>query len=246
MYIVTTLVGYLMAGLLILMILLLVFIQSLVNNQHLFDRLIKTLCRLIPLGFGVRIRVRGEEGVPRVENAIFIANHVNILDPLILYGHIPRFVRGVELETHFRWPVWGTLVRRLGNIPISHQNTRSALESLKEASERIKEGTSIVIFPEGHRTRDGRLQTFQRRPFLPSQTAGVPIPPIALKGLWERKTVHSIFIKPGEVEFIYGTPFSSEEIAEKSVRALRKEAALRMAGMLLDGPEKQHGNENPS
>jgi 1-acyl-sn-glycerol-3-phosphate acyltransferase len=238
MYIATTLVGYLLAGILLLMILLLVFIQSLANNQHIFDRLIKALCRLIPLGFGVRIRVRGEEGVPREESAIFIANHVNILDPLILYGHIPRFVRGVELETHFRWPVWGALVRRLGNIPISHQNTRSALESLKEASERIKDGTSIVIFPEGHRTRDGKLQTFHSGPFLLAQTAGVPIQPIALKGLWERKTVHSIFIKPGEVEFIYGTPFGSGEIAEKSVRTLRKEAALRMAGMLLDGPEQ--------
>ena len=146
---------------------------------------------------------------------------MNLLDPILLYGYIPQFIRGIELEEHFSWPLWGTIVRQIGNIPISHKDTKSAVESLEKAGRIIQEGTSIIIFPEGHRTRDGKLQNFQRGPFHLARKAKVDMIPVVLKGLWEIKTVHSLYIKPGPIKIVFAKAIPAQEIQGSNDRELR-------------------------
>lgn len=218
---ITTMIGYLVAVLLLLIILILVMFQSLVGNQRLFDPFLKLLCRILPAAFGIRIKTSGFDLKNDGKARIFMANHVNIFDPLILYGYIPNFIRSVELEDHFRWPLWGRITRSMGNIPISHTNVANALESLEIAKSVIAQGTSIGILPEGHRTRDGKLQPFLRGPFRLARDAGVDIIPIALKGLWERKSVHSLVVRPGRVEMVIGEPVRSESVRGLTDRELK-------------------------
>ncbi|MCK5200910.1 MAG: 1-acyl-sn-glycerol-3-phosphate acyltransferase, partial [Spirochaetales bacterium] len=195
MHYLTSAIGYFSATLLIFITLVLVLIQSLIGNQKLFDPLIRLLCRILPAIFGIRVRTLGLEKLDPGKIYLFMSNHVNIFDNFILYGYIPHFIRGVELEDHFSWPVWGTITRRMGNIPISHKNTVEALKSLDIANTAISQGTSIAILPEGHRTRDGKLQHFMRGPFRLAKNAEVDIIPIAMKGLWERKSVKSKIVR---------------------------------------------------
>ena len=233
MHIFTTLVGYSLGIILLGLILLLVFIQSLIGNQNLFDPAIKFLCRLSPKIFGIKVNVHGIENLNPNKAHIFMANHVNIFDGFILYGYIPNFIRGVELESHFSWPVWGTITRRLGNIPISHNDPKSALESLDKASAVISQGTSIAILPEGHRTRDGQLQTFMRGPFRLAKKAQVDIIPIVMKGLWQRKSVHSKLVYPGTVDFIVGIPIKAESYKDLSDKKLKDIVRNIISNMLI-------------
>ena len=183
MHFLTTAFGYFSAIILILITLILVLVQSLIGNQKLFDPLIRLLCRILPAMFGIRVKTLGLEKLDPEKTYLFMANHVNIFDGFILYGHIPHFIRGVELEDHFSWPVWGTITRRMGNIPISHKNTVEALKSLDTAQTALSMGTSIAILPDGHRTRDGKLQHFMRGPFMRAKNAEVDIKPIGMKCL---------------------------------------------------------------
>ncbi len=114
MFILTTVIGYSLGTLLLLFVLVLVTIQTLLDNQKLFDPVIKWLCRIFPLLFGVRVKTMGLEKIDPAKTYIFMANHVNIFDGFILYGYIPNFLRGVELEEHFSWPVWGTITKKWG------------------------------------------------------------------------------------------------------------------------------------
>lgn len=221
MYRMTNLFSYVAAIFLTMLIFLLITGQNMVGNQRLFDRQIKAICRLVPLVFGIKVNVQSLSDLIDKRTYIFIANHVNLFDGFILYGYLSHFVRGVELEDHFKWPIWGSLVKRLGNIPISHKNTAAALESLNVAAESIKEGTSIIILPEGHRTRTGLLMPFHRGPFRLAKHTNADIIPLLMKGAWERKSVLSPFVKPGRVDLIIGEPISSVSYSSLSDKALR-------------------------
>lgn len=229
MYFLTTAFGYFSAIILIFITLILVLIQSLIGNQKLFDPLIKLLCRILPAMFGIRVKTLGLEKLDPEKTYLFMANHVNIFDGFILYGYIPHFIRGVELEDHFSWPIWGTITRRMGNIPISHKNTLEALKSLDIAQTALSMGTSIAILPEGHRTRDGKLQHFMRGPFMLAKNAEVDIIPIVMKGLWERKSIKSKIVRPGSVELVFGKPITSELTKELSDKELKN----KVRGILL-------------
>ncbi|RKX80386.1 MAG: hypothetical protein DRP60_03335 [Spirochaetes bacterium] len=221
MYYLTTFIGYISAFFILLIILLLVLMQSLIGNQKIFDPLIKFLSRVLPAIFGIRVVRSGLSGDITEKPVIFMANHVNIFDVFILYGHIPSFIRAVELEDHFHWPIWGAITRRMGNIPISHKNTQDALKSLDEAHAVISRGTSMAILPEGHRTRDGELQPFMRGPFRLAKMAKVDIIPVVMKGLWERKAVGSLLVLPGKVELVFGERIQAESFKEISDRELK-------------------------
>lgn len=229
MYFLTTAFGYFSAIILIFITLIMVLIQSLIGNQKLFNPLIRLLCRILPAMFGIRVKTLGLEKLDPEKTYLFMANHVNIFDGFILYGYIPHFIRGVELEDHFSWPIWGTITRRMGNIPISHKNTLEALKSLDIAQTALSMGTSIAILPEGHRTRDGKLQHFMRGPFRLAKNAEVDIIPIVMKGLWERKSVKSKIVRPGIVELVFGEPITSESTKELSDKELKD----KVRGILL-------------
>ncbi len=231
MHFLSTIIGYFFGSIIILIALILVIIQSIIGNQKLFDPLIKLLCRFFPVFFGIKVKTHGLKKVDPAKTYIFMANHVNIFDPFILYGYIPNFIRAVELEDHFSWPVWGAITRKMGNIPISHRNTNEALKSLVIAHTAILQGTSIAILPEGHRTRDGRLQPFMRGPFRLAKNAEADIIPIVMKRLWERKSVKSKIVKPGTVELIFGEVITSElckRLSEKELKNKVREIFLDM------------------
>ena len=234
MFLLTTAVGYGIAAVLLILLLVLVPFQSLLGNQRVLDPLLKLICRLLPLGFGCRVQVTGRQHIDRGKSYIFMSNHVNILDAPVLYGHIPNFVRAVELEDHFSWPVWGTITRRLGNIPISHKNMTQAMGSLRRAAEALAGGTSIIILPEGHRTRDGNLGPFMRGPFRLALSSRADIVPVAMRGAYDRKNVHSPIVHPGRMELVFGTPIPFQSYGAQTDRELR--AAVRRAIGELIGP----------
>ena len=169
-----------------------------------YDNFIKKLCRLLLKTFFIKVKVVGVKKVDPSKTYIFTCNHVNIFDLFILNGYIPNFARGVELDSHFEWPIWGTIIKRFGNIPISHKNPRRALKSLSHAKEALENGISIIILPEGHRTRDGKLLPFKKGPFYLAHKAKADIFPTAVVGAFEIKKAKNLLIKPGTITFKFG------------------------------------------
>ncbi len=223
--------GYAATGILVIIALLVILVQNAVNNQTVLNPFLRSVCRLVPASFGISVTVEGLENIDPDRTYIFVANHVNIFDGFILYGYIPHFVRGVELEDHFSWPVWGSVTRKLGNIPISHKDHRSAVRSLEKASEALKRGVSLIMLPEGHRTRNGKLQPFMRGPFRTALAARTDIVPIVMKDAYERKSVNSKLVHPGRVQLVFGKPVSAESFQGSSDKDLRdrvREIILQM------------------
>lgn len=198
-----------------------VIVATFLFQPRQYDRFVKWLCRAFLRLIFIKVNTIGLEKIDPDKTYLFMSNHVNIFDVFLLYGYIPNFARGVELDDHFRWPIWGQVITRFGNIPISQKYYQSALESLSKAETALKNGTSIIILPEGHRTKDGKLLPFMRGPFLLAQRARVDIVPMAMIGAFEIKRVNHWLIRPGTVKLVVGdviSPITFENLSTKELR----------------------------
>ncbi len=194
-----------------------IILTSFVMNPKYIDGNIKAGCRFIMWMMGIHISTEGKSLIDKNKTYIFMANHVNLFDGLVLYGHIPNYARGVELDKHFSWPFWGYLIRRMGMIPISRTQGKSALASLEKARKSIEQGTSIIILPEGTRTLDGNLKPFKRGPFYLALKAQADIVPVAMLDAFRIKRKGSWLIKPGKMKIRFDKPIPFDQIKDMEI-----------------------------
>lgn len=207
---------------------LLIVLAGSVVPPRRFDRLTKAGCRAIMRSLLVRVTVEGREHFRSDRTYLFVCNHVNIFDVFVLYGFIPNYFRGVELDEHFDWFFYGRVIRRLGMIPISQTNARSALKSLRVAEQAIGEGASILILPEGGRTLDGHLQPFKSGAFALAKKAGVDIVPLAMVGAFEIKRKGSLIVRPGRMTLRFGPPVAYAQIEGLPVKQISELVRARV------------------
>ncbi len=196
---------------------------SLVMPVHAWDPCLKRLLRGLFKVLFIRVKVRGTERVPRGRACVFMSNHVSYLDLPIFAAFLPGVIRGFELASHFRWPLWGPFLRSMGNIPVDRTSVFSSVKSFRDARRRIAGGDSLVILPEAERTHDGRMQPFKRLPFLMAIKAGADLVPIGLSGLYSLWPRGSRRIVGRSCALTVGEPVPAE-----SVRSLSADELLRV------------------
>ena len=186
-------------------------------------------CRLILRALGVRVTVRGREYLHSGRTYLFVGNHVNLFDVFVLYGYIPIFFRGVELDEHFDWFFYGRIIRRLGMIPISQTSGRAALRSLKVAQAALAQGTSVLILPEGGRTPDGRFQPFKKGAFLLAQRTDAAVVPVVMTGAFAILQRGGRIIRPGAMELRLGAPIPRGRLTGLDATAIAERVRRQMA-----------------
>jgi len=149
---------------------------------------------------GLKINIKGSEHIPHERSAVYIVNHQSNFDIPILYAGLPLQFRWMAKQELFDIPLFGLAMRRCGYIPIDRSDRRKAMHSMKEAAKQIRDGVSVIIFPEGTRTNDGQLQEFKKGGFLIGVKAQVPIVPVAIKGSYEVMSRNSRLIHAGPIE----------------------------------------------
>jgi 1-acyl-sn-glycerol-3-phosphate acyltransferase len=181
---------------------LLIVLLSLVHRGRGLDVLMKAASRTVLACCGVRVRLKGAANIAPGTQYVLMMNHVNLLDPFVFIGHYPGLARGIEEESHFRWPFYGWMLHRIGQIPISRKDPTKARESLARAAALARERPeySILILPEGTRTRDGNLGPFKRGGFHLAMETGLDILPLVQTGAYRILRKGSFLVRPGKVE----------------------------------------------
>jgi len=147
----------------------------------------------------IEVTVKGLSNIDPDKSYVYMSNHQSNYDIPILLGHLPvqfRWLAKIEL---FRIPLFGYAMKRAGYICIDRSNQKSAFESLKKAAEIIRSGVSVMIFPEGTRSRDGKIGSFKKGGFVLAVESGVPILPIIIRGTYSVMSRNRLLIKPGKV-----------------------------------------------
>jgi 1-acyl-sn-glycerol-3-phosphate acyltransferase len=160
---------------------------------------------------GSKIKIFGIENVPTTGGVLFISNHQSNFDIPIFIGFIPRdkgFIAKVEL---MKVPVFRMWMKALGCIIVNRHDARQSLLALNLAAERLKEGHSLVVFPEGTRSSDGKLGHFKSGGFKLAFMAEVPIVPLTINGSMDIMPKGTSLIKSAEVEVIISPPVFPQE-----------------------------------
>lgn len=201
---------------------LLLLIIGIFHTGKVFEWMLKKLCRWVTFSVGIRVKVKGLENVDPRKQYIIMMNHVNLMDPFVFYPYFPGKARSLEEESHFKWPLYGMVIRRIGQFPISRKSGRKALETLKKACAAIheKKDFSVVIMPEGTRTLTGKLGNFKKGGFVLALEAGLDILPILQIGSYRFKRKKSWLLRPGEVELIFEKSISTGEYAKENITDL--------------------------
>lgn len=187
-------------------------------------RLMGICAIIIPASIGIRFRFEGMEHIPKDRNAVWIGNHVNNFDPMAILYISPRYIIALEKAKHFKWFVYGPMVRRYGNLPVAGGSSETTRHSMELAAQRLKEGDSMMVFPEGTRSKTGALGKFRRGGAFLAIRAGVPILPFVLKGAYQLAGA-DLIVHPGviTVKFLPLVDVSgyTEDQAEELTQRLR-------------------------
>ncbi len=187
------------------------------------DRPQRILCRNILRLAGVGFEVRRAPGFDPRRTSFFIVNHVNLFDPFVLYSAIPQFVRGLELESHFKIPVYGWMMKRFGNVPVPEESRPSDLKRMWRLTRAaLDSGTSLAVFPEGSRTRDGRVGPFKDGVFRMARQFGYPIVPVSIIGSFEFNRKDSWMLRPSKIVVHLHDTIETKGLRKDEVEDLRE------------------------
>lgn len=179
---------------------------------------------------GQHLSVHGQEHLPRQGAVIFMPNHQSNLDILALFAGLPVQFRWLAKQELFRIPLFGLAMRRTDYIPVDRSDRRAAIASMSLAAQRIADGTSIILFPEGTRSSDGDLLPFKKGGFMLALQAQVPIVPVALQGSRESLPKHSWRVRPGRITVQIFPPLPTDGLTTADRERLMEEVRRPLAG----------------
>ena len=165
--------------------------------------------RSILVGSRVHVRVNGLSNIEPDKSYVYMANHQSNFDIPVLLGYLPVQFRWLAKAELFKIPVFGRAMRGAGYVKIDRFNQESAFDSISEAAQKMKNGVSVMIFPEGTRSKDGRIKSFKKGGFVMAVDAGVPIVPIIIRGTWSIMAKSSLRINRGDVEMEIAKPIDT-------------------------------------
>jgi 1-acyl-sn-glycerol-3-phosphate acyltransferase len=155
---------------------------------------------------GVRVETVGLDQLDLSRSYIFMANHVSNADPPLLIPALPRRTSVMVKKELFRIPLLGRAMRMARLVPIDRANKEAAIASVRTAAGVIEAGIDMTVFPEGTRSRDGRMLPFKKGPFYMAMETGVSIVPVTVLGTFEMLPKGRFSMRPGTATFIFHPP----------------------------------------
>lgn len=182
--------------------------------------------RLILATTGVRTAARGVERVDRHAPYVFVSNHQSIYDIPVLFVSLPLQLRIIAKASLGRFPVLGWHLRWTGHLLVDR--ARVGAGTLKRVARMMRRGHSLIVFPEGTRSRDGRVGRFRRGLFLLAIEAGLPVVPVAVCGTRRVMRKGMLTTRPGNVALVVHAPLPTDGLTRSDAAAL----ARRVQGII--------------
>lgn len=205
------------------------------EKVHVFPRMWgKLICGLA----GVKVRIEGLDNIRPEQTYIFVGNHASQFDIFCFQAYFPHDFRWIAKKELFNIPIFGHTMKKVGSIPIDRSHGRNALKSLDKAAKKIAAGSSVLIFPEGTRSPDGRLKEFKAGAIMLAIKAGVPVVPLGFNGSYAVLPKGKLLANNGTVSIRIGTPLPTDHYKAKD----KQELAATLHGevaKLLDSERRQ-------
>lgn len=166
---------------------------------------------------------------------VFVHNHTNHFDFVLMHNATPHYKRGLELESHFDYPFYGWFMKTRGGIPVKPGVKGQTPEVLANMREALKDGHAILTFPEGHRTTTGRLGPFRKGVFFLARDLGVPVVPVTVTGAYDMMRKGSLMIRPGHTLTVHvDAPIETRGLSDEEIPAVVDRVHAQMSKHIDD------------
>ena len=163
---------------------------------------------------GIKVTIEGLEHLDKGTSYIFMSNHLSHLDTPAFMAKLPFKIRFFTKKELLNIPIFGQAIYMGKHIIIDRKNTEKAKRSINEAKKRIKKyGFSVLVFPEGTRSKTGKMGEFKKGGFVLAIETGIPIAPIEISGSFELLPAHTLLIKSGAIHIKVGKPIPVDSYA---------------------------------
>ncbi len=188
---------------------------------------------------GIKVTVKGQERVRDRIPTIFMCNHQSYFDIFALLAYLPADFKFILKQELMRIPLFGIALKRAGYISIKREHPRDAIRSLESLAEKIRTGTSVLVFPEGTRSVDGKLLPFKKGGFQMALKSGCQIVPIAISNSCRIVQKGSFKINKGAFTIHFGDPISLQEYKKKDLAALRDRVKAAISALSEEPPARE-------
>lgn len=199
------------------------------KRQH---RIAQRWARMVMRLIGVEVVVTGAENLTPGQAYVFCSNHLSLIDTPLVFGYLPWEFRILARHGLWRVPFLGWHLKRAGHMPVNREDARAGLRNLTAAAERVREGMSVLVFPEGGRSPDGTMGEFKPGAAYVALKAGAPIAPFCIVGSREIHRKGTPTLHPGRVELHLGRPIPTIGMSPRDARDLTTLARERIAELL--------------
>ena len=180
------------------------------------------------------VKVVGQEKLDKNKSYVFVANHQGAYDIFLVYGYLGQKIKWVMKQSLRKIPLVGLACEAARFIFVDNSSPKAAAKTVKEAEERLKDGSSIVIFPEGSRTSTGKMDRFKKGAYQMALDLKLPIVPVSINGTFEVLPIGTILLRPHKLELIIHDPIPTEDIQINDMR----EAAVKIGKLMNESKEK--------
>jgi 1-acyl-sn-glycerol-3-phosphate acyltransferase len=167
-----------------------------------------------------RIRTSGHENLDPKQSYIFVANHQSAFDIFLLYGFLNQNVKWMQKQSLRKIPFVGFASEKAGHVFVDNSSPKARAASIKKAKEQIVDGVSMVIFPEGARSGNGKLGRFKRGAYHVAHDMKLPVVPLTINGAYDVLKKDGFRFSPGKMELIIHRPIPTESLAETEIPGL--------------------------
>ncbi len=181
----------------------------------------------------LEVETSGLDGLDRSRPSVFMANHLSFVDGPLLFMLLPGRTRVILKKSVFRLPVVGSAMHYVGFIPVDRKHASGGKRSIARAVRAMrKKGHSFLIFPEGTRSRTGKIQEFRRGGFFLAIESGAPVVPITIDGTFEAMPKGQWFVRPGKIRVSFHDPIPTAGLTPEDIPSLSD----RVKAAIVSGP----------
>ncbi len=212
-----------------------IFASFINKNGNLSYNITKTWAKFVLAVSRIKVTVKGSDNIRPDRSYIYMSNHQSNFDIPVALAYLPFKFRWVAKAELFKIPIFGNAMHRVGHINIDRSNRRAAFKSLKKAARNIQEGVSVLIYPEGTRSKDGNIGPFKNGGFVLAVESGAPIVPVIIHGTWPIMSKDKIIIKPGNVTIEIKKSIETKNYSRKT----RNDLLKKVENVICESFEKE-------
>ncbi len=192
-----------------------IFVSFTTGNSDRAHNVARMWAKSILIASRIKVTVKGSSNIDPDKPYIYMPNHQSNFDIPVLLAYLDVQFRWLAKAELFKIPIFGSAMKNAGYISIDRSNRKSAFKSLAKAAEIIK-GVSVLIFPEGTRSLDGKIRDFKKGGFVLAVDSGVPVVPVIIYGTRAIMPKKKMYIRPGNVVLEILEPVETSSYTRKN------------------------------